>query len=43
MPFFCFIFAPMKQEVIDKRSLEIILSDQKIEIESRKTEKLCTR
>ena len=33
----------MKQEVIDKRSLETILSDQKIEIESRKIEKLCTR
>ncbi len=33
----------MKQEVIDKRNLEIILSDQKAEIESRRSERLCTR
>ena len=33
----------MKQEVIDKRTLEVILSDQKGEIEARRDEKLCTR
>lgn len=33
----------MKQEVIDKRSLEIILSDQKEEIENRQEEQLCPR
>ena len=33
----------MKQEVIDKRSLEIILSDQKEEIENRQEEELCPR
>ena len=33
----------MKQEVIDKRSLEIILSDQKKEIENRREEQLCPR
>lgn len=33
----------MKQSVIDKRSLEVILSDQKTEIESRKADSLCPR
>ncbi len=33
----------MKQKVIDKRSLEVILSDQKGEIEARRDENLCTR
>lgn len=33
----------MKQTVIDKRRLEIILSDQKEEIESRQEEQLCPR
>lgn len=33
----------MKQEVIDKRSLEVVLSDQKAEIETRKEEPLCSR
>ncbi len=33
----------MKQEVTDKRSLELILSDQKAEIESQRTERLCSR
>lgn len=33
----------MKQEVIDKRSLEIILSDQKEEIENRQEDQLCPR
>lgn len=33
----------MKQAVIDKRNLELILSDQKAEIESRKSERLCYR
>ena len=40
---FCIIFAPMKQEVIDKRDLEVILRDQKEEIETRKEERLCPR
>lgn len=33
----------MKQSVIDKRSLEVILSDQKMEIDSRKADSLCPR
>ena len=33
----------MKQKVIDKRNLEVILSDQKGEIEARRDENLCTR
>ena len=33
----------MKQEVIDKRDLEVILRDQKEEIENRKEERLCPR
>lgn len=33
----------MKQEVIDKRDLEVILRDQKEEIETRKEERLCPR
>lgn len=37
------MFASMKQEVIDKRLLEVVLSDQKAEIESRQTEPLCAR
>lgn len=38
-----FIFAPMEQGVTDKRSLELILRDQKAEIEGRRAEKLCSR
>lgn len=33
----------MKQEVIDKRTLEVVLQDQKTEVEHRKDEFLCTR
>lgn len=33
----------MKQEVIDKRALEVVLSDQKEEIENRREEQLCPR
>ena len=33
----------MKQAIIDKRTLETILSDQRSEIESRKEETLCYR
>lgn len=33
----------MKQMVIDKRSLEMVLSDQKTEMDGRKTDQLCPR
>lgn len=36
-------FCIMKQAIIDKRTLETILSDQRSEIESRKEETLCYR
>lgn len=36
-------FAPMKELVIDKRTLEVILSDQKEEIENWSNEQLCSR
>lgn len=40
---FCVIFALMKQEVIGKRDLEVILADQKEEMERRRDERLCPR
>ncbi len=33
----------MKQSMVDKRSLEIVLSDQKMEMESRRADSLCLR
>jgi len=36
-------FAPMKEVIIDKRTLEVILSDQKAEIDNWSNEHLCSR
>ena len=40
--FFC-IYAPMNELVIDKRNLEVILNDQKTEIDNWTNDYLCSR
>lgn len=40
--FFC-NFVPMKEALIDKRTLEVILTDQKSEIDNWSDEYLCSR